>query len=230
MSKYLELFKESFNDSINEKTKLENKPYIGYSLTEGKLAYTVVPKPVAGPADNEIWYTTVDGLPIQYGKKGDNWNDSPQFSLFDFNACTDINGNQLTTLSNEYINGKGIIKLSGNIHTVSRFNFIDQHTITSVVLPKSAIILGDIDEEAMLMMNGPFYGCENLEEIIISQNTTHIGISALSGVKMSQFEIPDNTSLILALAFRGCDKLTSVVVPKNVGELMDLTHLNIVQI
>ena len=46
MSKYLELFRESFNDSINEKTKLENKPYIGYSLTEGKLAYTVVPKPV----------------------------------------------------------------------------------------------------------------------------------------------------------------------------------------
>ena len=44
MSKYLELFKESFNDSINEKTKLENKPYIGYSLTEGKVVYTVVPK------------------------------------------------------------------------------------------------------------------------------------------------------------------------------------------
>ena len=44
MSKYLELFKGSFNDSINEKTKLENKPYIGYSLTEGKVVYTVVPK------------------------------------------------------------------------------------------------------------------------------------------------------------------------------------------
>ena len=43
MSKYLELFKGSFNDSINEKTKPENKPYIGYSLTEGKMAYTVVP-------------------------------------------------------------------------------------------------------------------------------------------------------------------------------------------
>ena len=44
MSKYLELFKESFNDSINEKTKPEHKPYIGYSLTEGKVVYTVVPK------------------------------------------------------------------------------------------------------------------------------------------------------------------------------------------
>ena len=56
MSKYLELFKGSFDDSINEKTKPENKPYIGYSLTDG-IAYTVVPKPVVGPADNEIWCT-----------------------------------------------------------------------------------------------------------------------------------------------------------------------------
>jgi hypothetical protein len=44
MSKYLELFKGAFDDSIGTKTKLENKPYIGYSLTEGKLAYTIVPK------------------------------------------------------------------------------------------------------------------------------------------------------------------------------------------
>ncbi len=46
MSKYLELFKGAFDDSIGTKTKLENKPYIGYSLTEGKLAYTIVPKSV----------------------------------------------------------------------------------------------------------------------------------------------------------------------------------------
>ena len=44
MSKYLELFKSAFDDSIGTKTKPENKPYIGYSLTDGKLAYTVVPK------------------------------------------------------------------------------------------------------------------------------------------------------------------------------------------
>ena len=43
MSKYLELFKGAFDDSIGTKTKPENKPYIGYSLTEGKLVYTVVP-------------------------------------------------------------------------------------------------------------------------------------------------------------------------------------------
>ncbi len=61
MSKYLELFKGTFDDSIGTKTKPENKPYIGYSLTEGKMTYTVVPAKVEGPADNEIWYTTTTG-------------------------------------------------------------------------------------------------------------------------------------------------------------------------
>ena len=46
MSKYLELFIESFDDSIIEKMKPENKPYVAYSITEGKVAYTVIPKPI----------------------------------------------------------------------------------------------------------------------------------------------------------------------------------------
>jgi hypothetical protein len=50
MRKYLELFINGFDETITDKIKVENKPYIGYSLTEGKLAYTVVPKPVvSGP-------------------------------------------------------------------------------------------------------------------------------------------------------------------------------------
>jgi hypothetical protein len=46
MRKYLELFINGFDETITDKVKVENKPYIGYSLTDGKLAYTVVPKPV----------------------------------------------------------------------------------------------------------------------------------------------------------------------------------------
>ena len=49
MRKYLELFTNGFDETIEVKTKPENKPYIGYSLTDG-IAYTVVPKPVvSGP-------------------------------------------------------------------------------------------------------------------------------------------------------------------------------------
>ena len=58
--KYIELFKDGFDSTIDEKIKPENRPYIGYSPTEG-LAFTIVPEPVTGPADNEIWYISNDG-------------------------------------------------------------------------------------------------------------------------------------------------------------------------
>lgn len=41
--KYLELFTDSFDESIVEKTKPENKPYVAYSTKEGKVIYTIVP-------------------------------------------------------------------------------------------------------------------------------------------------------------------------------------------
>ena len=44
MSKYLEYFDGAFDASVTEKIKLENKPYVAYSRTEGKVVYTVVPK------------------------------------------------------------------------------------------------------------------------------------------------------------------------------------------
>ena len=42
MGKYLELFTGSFDESIQEKTKLENRPYVAYSIKEDKAVYTIV--------------------------------------------------------------------------------------------------------------------------------------------------------------------------------------------
>ena len=44
MGKYLELFRSAFDSSIDEKTKLENRPYVAYSTVTGDVVYTVVPK------------------------------------------------------------------------------------------------------------------------------------------------------------------------------------------
>lgn len=40
--KYLELFKDSFDESVVENTKPENKPYIAYSIKDDKVMYTIV--------------------------------------------------------------------------------------------------------------------------------------------------------------------------------------------
>ena len=63
MSKYLELFTGSFNESIVEKTKPENKPYVAYSIKAGKVAYTVLPREIK---PNEFWYKTSDGNKMEY--------------------------------------------------------------------------------------------------------------------------------------------------------------------
>jgi hypothetical protein len=103
MSKYFELFLDSFDDSIIEKTKPENKPYVAYSIKEGKLVYTVVPPKVEGPEDNEIWYTSTDGNIITPYKK-------------------DVFGANI--VSNTYENGKGIITFDGEVTSIgdSAFN------------------------------------------------------------------------------------------------------------
>lgn len=41
--KYLELFKDGFDATIAEKTRVENRPYVGYSITNGDIVYTIIP-------------------------------------------------------------------------------------------------------------------------------------------------------------------------------------------
>ena len=45
MKKYLELFKDGFDETVVEKMQVENWPYVGYSPSEG-VKFTVIPKPV----------------------------------------------------------------------------------------------------------------------------------------------------------------------------------------
>lgn len=55
--KYIELFKDGFDETITEKIKPENYPYVGYSLSEG-LQFSM------NPEENQFEYQLVDlGLP-----------------------------------------------------------------------------------------------------------------------------------------------------------------------
>lgn len=63
--KHLELFKQGFDSTLAEKVKVENWPYVGHDVLSGEVVYTAIPTQVEGPADNEIWYTTVDDEPVR---------------------------------------------------------------------------------------------------------------------------------------------------------------------
>lgn len=81
--KYLELFKNGFDESLAEKTNPENYPYIAYSPNEG-FVFSIIPS-----ADGEMYTTivvTTEPLPAcQYN----------QVDLGLFKQATDDNGNPL---------------------------------------------------------------------------------------------------------------------------------------
>jgi hypothetical protein len=94
--KHIELFKESFDSTVQEKIQPENWPYVGYSPAEG-LIFTTILKP---QPDNEIWYTSQNG----------------DIVYFDDSLCN------TTLVSNIYKDGKGIAKFKNPITYISSRN------------------------------------------------------------------------------------------------------------
>ena len=193
MSKYLELFKNAFDDSIGTKTKPENKPYIGYSLTEGKLAYTVIPKPVTGPADNEIWYTTVDESIIE--------TTAPIDSEWGMMFGTKM-------VSNTYENGIGIMKFEDDLTFIGPFTFTDNKKLKTIILPSKITRIETYDP--------PFSGCTSLISIVLPDNLEYIGDEAFYDCSsLTSVTIPNSVTSIGEEAFSRCSSLSTIVVDKN---------------
>lgn len=131
----------------------------------GKLEVTVVPAPVEGPADNEIWYTTVDGVKMEMG--------------FDYSRSENYFGTEL--LSNSYENNKGVLTFKEPVTVVKKHDVADSwpftdpetesSTLKTIVLPNSVTSIG----------SNTFYGCGSLTSVTIPNSLTSIGNYVFSG-------------------------------------------------
>ena len=74
MKKSLELFIESFDSSVPEKQKIENKYYVAYSIKDQEVVYTEIGSDIP---DNELWYWTTDSNPITELQSSDNYEILP---------------------------------------------------------------------------------------------------------------------------------------------------------
>ena len=150
--KHIELFKDGFDSTVNEKIQPENWPYVGNDGVSGEIVYTLVPEPVTGPTDNEIYYTSTDENVINV--------------VVDFE--TDLSVNGISIISNNYSNGIGVITFTDILTFIGDRAFKQRETLSSITLPESITSIGV----------GSFMGCSSLTSFVIPRNVTNIGASA----------------------------------------------------
>ena len=182
---------------------------------------TITDEPIA---NNEIWYTTSDGQPIDHSNIMAN--------------CPDYY--PPTVISNTYQNGKGVIKISKTITELYMYAFRNKSTLTGVTLPESIEKIGQY----------AFEGCSGLTEITIPESVTEIGNGAFNGCfNLSQFKgkgasddgsylvsgskfigwapkhssttcsLPNTITKLGTYAFYRCSNLVSITLPNSITEI-----------
>ena len=103
-------------------------------------------------------------------------------------------------VSNEYIDGQGIITFDGDVTSIGGNAFSNNSSLTSIFIPASVTSIGD----------AAFYSCRSLMSINILEGVTSIGEWAFSGCSsLGSITIPDSVISVGNGAFRHCFTLKS---------------------
>ena len=113
-------------------------------------------------------------------------------------------------VSNNYINGQGIISFDGPVTEIGYRAFYYCSSLTSVTIPNSVTTIG---EDA-------FRNCDGLTSVTIPDSVTTIGDRALSSCdNLISVTIPNSVTSIGEYALSECDNLTSVTIPDSVTSI-----------
>ena len=108
-----------------------------------------------------------------------------------------------SVLSNEYVDGLGVITFDGDVTSIGDGAFFDCSSLTGITLPDRVASIGDF----------AFYGCTSLTGITMPDGVTGIGDSAFSScASLTSITIPDRVTSIRDRAFENCTSLTSITV------------------
>ena len=134
-----------------------------------------------GPANDEIWYTSTDG-----------------------NVVAPYDATVLPTIiSNEYIDGKGIIKFATDLTSIGQEAFGNCDTLKSVSFPYSLLTID----------NNAFGDCDNIDTIKFGPNITTIGDEAFAScASLTSVTIPNSVTSIGSQVFSSCPNLISIIV------------------
>ncbi len=112
-------------------------------------------------------------------------------------------------------NFTGEVFLGPNLVSIGEGAFQDSKAMTKITIPNGVSVLN----------NYVFDGCENLSEIVLSEDEytlnsriTAIGIAAFRGTAISEFTLPFSVRTIQDSMFEGCENLVSVYAYNNVND------------
>ena len=175
------------------------------TIAGGGLEQTIVVKQVYPVPNDEIWYTSTDGEIVIPG------NDNV------FGA---------TIVSNEYKDGKGVIKFSGDVTTIGQHAFPGggrNLNMKTILLPNSVKEIGPYAFGSAGTANGIVYNL--IEEIIIPESVTKIDGNPFSTTNITTFygkyASEDHKALINdgVLISYALGKATELVIPEGVKEI-----------
>ena len=140
--------------------------------------------------NNVIYYTSFDGKIVK-----------PISSSVDkFGA---------TIVSNEYVDGQGILTFDGAVTSIGQSAFHDSY-LSSIVIPESVTVI----------QSGAFSLCTSLASIEIPKSVTNIMYAAFEDCrKLNSITIPGSVTKIGGYAFRGCKRLTSAILSDGVADV-----------
>lgn len=173
---------------------------------------------------NVIYYTTSDGKTIE-----------PQsYRLLSYS-------NQYTSIrSNEYVGGRGVMTLYGDLKVVGNSAFYGRSTLTSISLPNSVTKIEagafhnctslsniTLPKSVTTIEGSAFSGCSSLRSIVFPNGITEIGAGTFNDCKsLTTFDIPGSVTTIEVSAFQGCKSLTTIRIPNSVTRVGDNAFLN----
>ena len=113
-------------------------------------------------------------------------------------------------VSNEYIDGVGIITFNGRVSSIGDKAFRSCKSLTSIIIPDGVTTIG----------NSAFGGCSSLTSISMPNGLLGIGDWTFSGCKsLFDITIPESVTSIGNGAFNGCTMLFDITIPKGVTSI-----------
>lgn len=200
MGRYLELFKGNFDGTVSSKCKIENWPYVGFSAATREVVFSdtewdvvIDPEYTDGPANNEVWYTTVDGQPYDTN------------ILFDTMEQGGFEYTGPKLLSNTYNAEKDVYVLKFDREVVQWGMTLDPETETAAF---DAFVLFDPDAD------GPI-----INQIWLPQTVSTLGYLGYMNTTAKEIRLPENLKTMIYCSIYGNQQLETLIIPNTIEHI-----------